>query len=162
MIKLNQSSQTLNSKLGKRWAWKSWQGMRIKVVIFLCWGFQRHRASGEEFQKGRDRIRFISQKVHWWPTGDGMGRTEGARPVQRLRQSSHLLALKYGSSGIQSPWWPWASQRHSIMLALQECCIPLDIIHSWASLLKITLHATKWLHLREENLVPLSFQLKLG
>lgn len=45
------------------------------------------------------------------------------------------------------------------MLALQDCRIPLDIIHSWASLLKITLHATKWLHLREENLVPLS---KLG
>ena len=55
--------------------------------FFLCWGFQRHRASGEEFQKGRDRIRFISQKVHRWPTGDGMGRTEGARPVQRLRRS---------------------------------------------------------------------------
>ena len=57
-------------------------------------GIWRRISEGE----GQDQI-YISESspVADW---DGMGRTEGARPVQRLRRSSHLLALKYGSSGI--------------------------------------------------------------
>lgn len=68
--------------------------------------------------EGQDQI--YTQRVHRWPTGDGWGRMEVARPVGRLWQSPYSLALRYGTSGIQRPWWPWDSQNHSTTLALKD------------------------------------------
>ena len=162
MIKLDQSSLTLNSKLGKRWAWKSWQGMKIKVVIFFFYvGDSKGTGHLEKnFRRGGTGSDLYLRKF----TGGWLGwngKNGGCKTSSEVTAVITLVSFKIwklwnieslvarGLSAFRnagSPRLPHSTGRHSLL------CFSL----------KITLHTSNWLYLREENLVPLSSQLKLG